>query len=306
MRAADGREATVAMSQMTRRVASITKAAFKVWLHSVARQQSLGRRGMPGIWIVHAATLTQHGVTDSLPPDVAEVVRESELRRQRRNKSKGNASKPTADGSAAGSCARGRSNGSTAVKNGRSTPQLAALPATGNDELQRLAAAGATEQEVAEAALQMQLNAISAASDETVNAVKAPAAHSTAPAEESVEESEAKLEAGTLKAAIFAVLKEAGPAGLNVNDIMAAVGPLGFTWPGNGRAGKSSISSTCGHCAVFVRLDAGIFALRALPGALDRVNTASAPYSRDVLEVCPAFEPVRTTRMVFQHWHAVH
>jgi hypothetical protein len=269
--ATDGVQMPLPMSQMTRKVASITKAAFKVWIHSVARQQTLGRRGMPAIWIVNPDILEQHSISDDLPEGIAEHVQQSALRRQRRSRAK---DKPRMQLS--------------------STPAavLAAVPAAGNDRLQLLAAAGATEQQLQEAALLIQLNVLSTSAAEggrgeslAVGHVKAPAAHSTALPKESLEESEARLEDGTLKKAIFTVLKAAGPDGLGVNEIMEHLQPLGFAWQGNERAGKSSISSTCGHSAIFLRLEAGVFTLRALPGALDRVNMASVSCSREVLEV---------------------
>lgn len=150
-----GAEIDVAMSQMTRRVTSITKAAFKPWIHSVARQQSLGRRGMPGIWIVHSEVLAQYSVADSLPPDVAEVVRESEARRQKRKaKGGGGGKRGTPAASAANGTAGAVTSGSggaaavasAASKALRGAPLIPALPAEVNTELQRMAASGASEQ----------------------------------------------------------------------------------------------------------------------------------------------------------------
>lgn len=80
------------------------------------------------------------------------------------------------------------------------------------------------------------------------------------------------------------VLEEAGPEGLTVTEIMERVRVHGFDWHENTRVGKSSISSTCGHDAIFLRLGAGRFTLRALPGAFANVD-ASASRSRQELEV---------------------
>lgn len=100
-----------------------------------------------------------------------------------------------------------------------------------------------------------------------------------------MEESEARLEDGSLKQAIFAVLRAAGPAGLTVSQIMDHLKAQGFDWGSNLRAAKSSISSTCGHDNVFLRLGPGRFTLRALPGAQEHVDVG-ASCTRQELEVC--------------------
>lgn len=123
---------------------------------------------------------------------------------------------------------------------------------------------------------------VSAAATSTTQAAPAVV---TAPAEEPLEDAEARLEDGSLKQAIFAALKLAGPTGLTVAHIMDHLKAQGFDWGSNPRAAKSSISSTCGHDNVFLRLGPGRFTLRALPGALEHVD-AAAGCSRQELEVC--------------------
>lgn len=109
--------------------------------------------------------------------------------------------------------------------------------------------------------------------------------------EASLEEAEERLEDGSLKQAIFAILKAAGPAGLAVSQIMEHLKLQGFSWGTNPRAAKSSISSTCSHDNMFLRLEPGKFTLAALPGAKEHMH-ASAGCSRQELEVCPnAFAP---------------
>lgn len=70
-----------------------------------------------------------------------------------------------------------------------------------------------------------------------------------------------------------------------MSEIMDRVKAHGFDWRENSRVGKSSISSTCGHDAVFLRLGAGHFTLRALPRAFDHIHP-TASRSRQELEVC--------------------
>lgn len=94
----------------------------------------------------------------------------------------------------------------------------------------------------------------------------ARSARNTEMALQSLEDTAARLQPGSVKHAIFEVLRDvAGPEGLPVTEIYACLADKGATsaWP-DPRAAKSSIASTCAHDPAFVRLKQGVFALRAL------------------------------------------
>ena len=173
-----------------------------------------------------------------------------------------------------------------------SSPSAAATALNPAQLLQRLAppsgSTGAAQLATAAPAPGPNSSEASAAATSTTQAATTPTA---LPPDEPLQESEARLEDGSLKQAIFAVLRVAGPAGLAVSQIMDGLKAQGFDWGSNTRAGKSSISSTCGHDTIFLRLGPGRFTLRALPGALDHVD-ASATCSRQELDVRPT--PVTT------------
>ena len=317
VRSAAGSEFPLFMSQMTRKLASLTKSGLKAWLHTVARQQSLGKRGLPGIWLVNSEVMQRYGIDDSLPADIAAHVQLSVQRREKRNSRPAGASSGALPAPAAGAAAVGPNKGKTGLTAVLARPQAAAAAGAGGagpvaiggspggmpgqnsvamspaaEKLQQLAAQGASEAALQQAALEMRLSAISqtdeaaAATHDSVNAMPA---HTPAPPTETVEQSEARLarDAPPLKQAIFAVLKDAGPDGLPVNLIIDRLAPKGFVWDAEGsRGAKSSIASTCSHDGAFLRLSAGVFALRALPGALERVDASTAGCSREVLEVC--------------------
>ena len=60
------------------------------------------------------------------------------------------------------------------------------------------------------------------------------------------------------------VLRDAGPGGAGLQELIDGLAGRGVkTWP-EARIAKSSIASTCGHDPAFVRIGAGVFALRAV------------------------------------------
>lgn len=258
MVSANGTVLVVPLASMTRRSVELTRAELKAWVHSVARQQSLGVRGMSCVWLVHNDLIAVHNVQTKVPEHVEVQLAKGAKRRQARQRAK----------------ERSRGHASSVQYAHLLQPQLAEAPG-GEDGVG--VDVGATAAVLGETAAAMQTHG------------RALAAHSADPPEETLEASEARLgqqEAGSLKAAIFRVLKAAGPDGLAVNDIMAAVKGLGFEWNDSERGGKSSIASTCSHDAIFLRLAPGVFTLRALPGALQRFSAISV-CCRETLDVRP-------------------
>jgi hypothetical protein len=250
---ANGTRLVVPLTSMVRRSVELTRAELKAWVHSVARQQSLGVRGMSCVWLVHDDLLAMHNVQAKVPEHIEAQLAKGAKRRQARQRAKERSREQVA-------CAAPRTQMLQA--------QHGHVQGSGVGFAEGAAAAavlGAT-------AAAMQVH------------IRSPAAHSAEPPHESLEASEAKLEVGSLKAAIFQVLKDAGSDGLSVNDIMSAVKVLGFDWQDCQRVGKSSIASTCSHDAIFLRLAPGIFTLRALPGALQRLSAIGA-CSRETLDV---------------------
>lgn len=60
------------------------------------------------------------------------------------------------------------------------------------------------------------------------------------------------------------MLRDAGPGGAGLQELIDGLAERGVkTWP-EARIAKSSIASTCGHDPAFVRIGAGVFALRAV------------------------------------------
>eukprot|EP00892_Ulva_mutabilis_P000579 jgi/Ulvmu1/10521/UM064_0059.1 len=312
----EGSQRTVAMSDMIRACTHLTKSSVKSWLNSVSRQQSLGIKGMTCVWLVRPELLAEHHIPDKLPPHIDQQLKKTAKRREQRQRAKQRAKQaalqdnimvsPHITGPPAQSVEPvGSGQGlqqqlalvqAQAMLLSTGTPKAGAPPLAASSPtsaaaalnpallLQRLAqpsgSAGAAQLATAAAAPGPNSSEASGAATSTTHAGPAAAA---VPPEEALEESEARLEDGSLKQAIFSVLRAAGPAGLAVAQIMDGLKAQGFDWGSNTRAGKSSISSTCGHDRMFLRLGPGRFTLRALPGALDHVD-ASATCSRQELD----------------------
>jgi hypothetical protein len=301
----DGVEVPLHMSQMVRRLASLTKSGLKAWLHSVARQQSLGKRGLPGIWLVEQEILERYGVDDALPADIAAHVQLSLQKREKRNSRSVSAPAARKTGMAAALArtpAAPTQTPESAARAVTSAPAGSVEQSPAAARLQQLAAAGCNEAALQEAALQMRLAALSASGEAVAmgDGSRPMPAHSLAPPDETLEETEARLArtGPPMKQAIFAVLRDAGPDGLSAGQIVERLGPRGFVWDAEGvRGAKSSVASTCGHDGAFVRLCAGVYAVRALPGALDRVDASASACSREVLEV-RTVDSVCTSRCV--------
>lgn len=83
------------------------------------------------------------------------------------------------------------------------------------------------------------------------------------------------------------MLRLAGAQGLTVSELVENVKPHGFDWGDNARGGKAAVSSILGQDNMFLRLAAGRFALRAIPGALR--NAAAPARSRQELDVRTSF-----------------
>ena len=103
-----------------------------------------------------------------------------------------------------------------------------------------------------------------------------------------LQEEQARLKPGSLKAFLFEALHAAGPAGLPLADLVDRCRSL----PGGGGAPqRSAVLATCSQDAAFARVAAGRYALRALPGVVPapppppRVGSATGDELSDLLGV---------------------
>uniref|UniRef100_A0A061RK79 Bromodomain adjacent to zinc finger domain protein 1A n=1 Tax=Tetraselmis sp. GSL018 TaxID=582737 RepID=A0A061RK79_9CHLO len=90
-----------------------------------------------------------------------------------------------------------------------------------------------------------------------------------AQAVEPLHQTQARLQPGSVKDAIFRILRESGVQGLTISEIAEAMHGFGLKDWGDIKTAKNSIASTCLHDAAFARVAKGRFALRALPGVLE-------------------------------------
>ncbi|KAL6770363.1 hypothetical protein ACKKBG_A34655 [Auxenochlorella protothecoides x Auxenochlorella symbiontica] len=81
---------------------------------------------------------------------------------------------------------------------------------------------------------------------------------------ESLGDVERRIQPGSIKHAVFCVLRDAGPAGLTIVDAAGRIVDAGLRAWDDTRAARNSVASTCGHDPAFVRVGPGRFALRAL------------------------------------------
>ncbi|DBA68705.1 TPA: hypothetical protein ACH3X2_013498 [Trebouxia sp. C0005] len=86
---------------------------------------------------------------------------------------------------------------------------------------------------------------------------------------ESLEEVEQRLQPGSVKHAIFQVLKNYGHKGQSVGRIVEEMSKRGLRDFSSARNAKSSVASTCAHDTAFARVAPGTFALRAVPGVIE-------------------------------------
>ncbi|KAL0037869.1 hypothetical protein WJX79_002900 [Trebouxia sp. C0005] len=86
---------------------------------------------------------------------------------------------------------------------------------------------------------------------------------------ESLEEVEQRLQPGSVKHAIFQVLKNHGHKGQSVGRIVEEMSKRGLRDFSSARNAKSSVASTCAHDTAFARVAPGTFALRAVPGVIE-------------------------------------
>ncbi|DBA80639.1 TPA: hypothetical protein ACH3X1_007887 [Trebouxia sp. C0004] len=86
---------------------------------------------------------------------------------------------------------------------------------------------------------------------------------------ESLEEVEQRLQPGSVKHAIFQVLKNYGHKGQSVGKIVEEMSKRGLRDFSSARNAKSSVASTCAHDTAFARVAPGTFALRAVPGVVE-------------------------------------
>ncbi|KAK2078741.1 hypothetical protein QBZ16_003581 [Prototheca wickerhamii] len=81
---------------------------------------------------------------------------------------------------------------------------------------------------------------------------------------ESLEDAARRIQPGSIKAAVFQVLREAGAEGLTIQDAAQRIQDTGLRAWEDPKAARNSVASTCGHDAAFLRVGPGRFALRAL------------------------------------------
>ncbi|KAL3155881.1 hypothetical protein ABBQ32_012881 [Trebouxia sp. C0010 RCD-2024] len=102
---------------------------------------------------------------------------------------------------------------------------------------------------------------------------------------ESLEEVEQRLQPGSVKHAIFQVLRNYGHKGRSVSKIVEEMSKKGLREFSNARNAKSSVASTCAHDAAFARVAPGTFALRSVPGVVEvppsTPGTKSTPADRE-------------------------
>lgn len=102
---------------------------------------------------------------------------------------------------------------------------------------------------------------------------------------ETLEEVEQRLQPGSVKHAIFQVLKNYGAKGRSVGKIVEEMAKKGLREFSTARNAKSSVASTCAHDTAFARVAPGTFALRAVPGVVEvppsTPGTKATPVERE-------------------------
>ena len=248
----DGVEVPLAMSVMQRKIASLTKGGLKAWVHTVARQQSRGKRGLPGVWLVQQELLDRYGVDNNLPADILAQAQMSEQRREKRNKvsvgsgpaaqaaaavATGGSPADDGPGSNSGGGGRGRqgsamaaraalakvplhSGSAAAASAGAPARSVGSQPSPANAQLTELAAAGVPDQQLEAAALHIRLGAAPAmVTREWAHSLPiAAAALSYEAASEGIDAARARVSAtgNALLQALFLAVQQTGPAGAHV------------------------------------------------------------------------------------------
>ncbi|KAK9860443.1 hypothetical protein WJX84_001872 [Apatococcus fuscideae] len=242
----EGVREVLARSHMGRKRSPLTRPLLKSWLQEAATCEPLeGTKGPPCFWSVIPELASKWGLPQQPPRDLLERI----------------------DQAAKKKAAKGRRSSEKVVRP-RKSPVMKSEAYGG--------ASPSGEAHLGDTPLLNSLRSLKAeegyeGSPETAPELMDPAL------EERLEEAEQRMQPGTIKHALFYLLKEAGPRGSTLEELVTGVQDAGLkTWT-DMRIAKSSIASTCGHDLAFGRLPHGRFALRGLPGV--RQALASHPDS---------------------------
>lgn len=110
-------------------------------------------------------------------------------------------------------------------------------------------------------------------------AAAAAATAAVAPGDvESVEETERRFTAGTVKFAIFQALKDVPAEGLTVPEILDKIAAMGHGDALRGKTPKNTVSAACNGDRAFARVSTGRYCLRCLPGVAEVAPPPTAPF----------------------------
>ncbi|KAK9865721.1 hypothetical protein WJX84_004504 [Apatococcus fuscideae] len=241
----DGAREVLARGQIGRKRSPLTRLLLKSWLQEAATCEMLeNARGPPCLWSVIPELAEKWGLPQHPPRDLLERI----------------------DVAAKKKAARAKKSTEKMGRSRKSPVKLEAYEA----------ASPSGEGEPGESPLMSSLRSMKAEDGYPASSEAAPDLMDPA-LEEGLEEAEQRMQPGTIKHALFHLLKEAGPRGSTLGELVNGVQQAGLKSWTDMRIAKSSIASTCGHDLAFGRLPHGRFALRGLPGV--RQALASHPGS---------------------------
>ncbi|KAK9824389.1 hypothetical protein WJX72_009931 [[Myrmecia] bisecta] len=268
-----GRFAVLTRGEMLRKKSPLSRAVLSTWLQEVAVCEPVqGVKGVPCLWKAHPELEEQYDLPDMPPPDLEEKLQRAAKRKALKDKE-----------------ANMRAERERALKAEATAIAMAAFAGAGHrtDVLgAALGSSGAASAEAQARAAEAKARMAALLGHSSEQSPMAAFLGSSAAVQgllqkqeqvperppvpiESFEDTEARLQPGTVKRGIYDILRDCGPQGSSVASIVDGLQSSGVKVWEDQRIAKSSVASICGHDDAFARIGQGRFALRAFPGVVE-------------------------------------